>query len=169
MKVTIELPEEYAVESRKQTATIRLADIPEAKRAAFFAHAALHGLKQAIADAAAGSKAKAEAEESEVSVIEQTQIDMDSKIATLVTGEWSVRREAAAADPVGKRALQIALRWIKAEPKLWEIYRGADAEAKAELRTAVFEKYEDRLREDAKAEIAAEAKLEISVDDLLDG
>ena len=164
MKVTIELPETFDVTSREQTATFGLESVPNEKRASFYAAAALHGLKQAIADSAASAASQAKAE-GETRSVEQIALDnMQSKIAGFASGEWSQRRESAPADPVGARAFKIALDWIRADARLKAKYSEADADGKKALRKAVFEKFEDKLRAAAKKAIEAERKQAEEID-----
>lgn len=164
--VTIELPETYEVASRGEIASFALGTVPEDKRAAFFRDAALHGVKQAIGDSAASATAAAKLEGETRTAEAITKDLMESKIAGFASGEWTARREAAASDPVGKRAFSLALDWIKGNTALKAAYSAGDKERKAEIRTAVFEKYEEKLRTEAKAlmekEKAQFEKLDIS-------
>lgn len=164
MKVEIELEGMLKVASRGQTVDFDFERVAEDKRAGFFAHAALHGLKQAIADAAASATALSKTD-GETRTPEEIAVDlMEKKCKAFESGEWAQRREAVASDPVGKKAAAIAFEWIKANTKLWEVYRGREAPGKAEMRKAVFEKYEDRLRAEAKKRIEQEAKLAEGLD-----
>lgn len=158
MKVTIELPATLDVFSRKQKATFGTDSVPEDKRSQFYATAALHGLKQAIADAAA-SAASATKAEGETRSAEEIALDlMESKIAGFASGEWTQRREAAPSDPIGSRAWKLSLDIIRSNDKLKAAYGAADADAKRKLRKKVFDKFEAKLRTDAKAQLEAEQK-----------
>ena len=160
--VTIELPETYEVASRGEIASFALGTVPEEKRAAFFRDAALHGIKQALGDSAASATKQINDEikkgettipdggSVELAIQERTRDLMESKKNGWKSGEWSARREAAVSDPVGKRAFSIVLDWIKRNTVINAAYSAGDKERKAVIRAAVFEKYEEKLREEAK-------------------
>lgn len=185
-KVTIELPESQEIESRGVKVKLDWTKVPDEKLAALVVHYVQHGSHQRVGDAAASSSGKAfEAktgkkhettqelkdwsEKNGDEIAKQTRADMESAIIVIESGEVSARREATPKDPIGARAWIIALNRIKKNDKLDAAYKGADKEGKAKLRKAVFDKYEDSLRAQAKEQLEAEAKASdgVDVDDIL--
>ncbi len=159
MEIKIKLPKELKVASRGQIVTFGMESVTGEKRAEFFAHAALHGLKQAISDAAANAKKLAEEPNEDRSVEEIAVSLMESKCVAFASGEWSQRRETVPLDAIGKRAKSVALVWIKANAGLKEKYKAAEPEVRKEIQNRVFEKYETELRKEAERLIAAEKEM----------
>ena len=153
MDITITLPATLDVTSREQTATFNLENVNADNAAAFFAHAALHGLKQCIADSAASATALAKAE-GETRTPAEIALDlMIKKCTALESGEWTQRREGAPSDPIGKEAYAMTLVVIKASPALLEKYKACDADGKVAMRKELLAKHEEKFRAKAKAEL----------------
>lgn len=76
--------------------------------------AALHGLKQKIADSAAGAKKEFEESDGTVSVGELGKMRMQSVVDSLVNGEWGVVREGGASvDPIDRELCSMIKPMIK--------------------------------------------------------
>lgn len=89
--MNINLPASLVVTSREQSVTLDLGKLsPE-----LIARAALHGLTQKIADAAAGAKKAAEESDGAMTVEEATASLMQAVVDTLEGGSWGRERGAA--------------------------------------------------------------------------
>lgn len=111
-KIEITLPASFAVVSRERTLTVDLSKVPTD----IFAKAALHGIKQKLADAAAGAakasfrdKAEGESADAWAKAFEVFKTDsanetaiadkglalMEKALAKLLEGDWTAERGAA--------------------------------------------------------------------------
>ena len=110
MKLEIETPDSLAIVSRKVVATLDITKL----NPTIMAQAAMHGLKQKIADAAASAASLAAAED-ETRTVEEVALDlMEKAIRRLCESGWTASREAA--DPLARWARKIVLAVIKQNP-----------------------------------------------------
>lgn len=134
MEVTIKLPETFEVMSRGETVTVKLDKL----NAEIMAQAALHGLKQKIADAAAG--AVAFAADNDMTKEEASVVLMDKATSNLYENGWTATRSGGSADPLVpylRKLIMVLLNRPEAKDKL--------AEYKALETPAEKNKYRDDL------------------------
>lgn len=93
-KLTIELPETLTVAMRNGASVT----VETAKIAGVAAELFAYGVGQKIRDAASGATKAAEAEGSK-GVQAEAQVMMETALAALVAGEWSMRGEGSGVDP----------------------------------------------------------------------
>lgn len=171
MIFNIETPDSLDVQSRGLTVTVDITKLPED----IIAHAVLHGLKQRIADSAAGAaysaclaaigteKAKHKANVSEwtgdesnrMAIAKEGERMMLATVATLEGGDWGVvRTGGGGVDPVRAKARQLAA----VDLKLALTARDGNAKAYTGLATAAKHETLDAFIDKASKDYLADAR-----------
>lgn len=110
MEITIKLPETYDVVAHKVISTVDVTKLDEN----VIASAALHGIKQKIADAASG--ATRYAEENEMEKTEAASMLMDKAVNKLIAEGWSASRTPA--NPLAKYIRAIVRQLLQSDATL---------------------------------------------------
>jgi hypothetical protein len=126
-KYEFELPTEYEVSVQKGAATAKV-NVDKLSHEVI-GKLVLHGLRQKIADAAAGAKKASEADD-ETRTVAEIASDLMAKVVTnLETGNWGVERSGGVtADPLDKYRIEIMREVMRVNPKVKKAYDAIDSD-----------------------------------------